>query len=142
MKTLTTLIALLFTFCLAAQDRNDNTIIIPNFPKDRIDDLESHLMMNFYQFQNIDKENIHFMTHPKPIEGSVYASNLQVTMVGMLVGGNLIVYGTYSFEGTSNQRYSGRADYVRRQLVGRRMAFDEINKVIKEFGLPVRYEQR
>ena len=142
MKPLLTIIAAVIALTVSAQERNDNTIIIPNFPVERIDDFETHLMMNFYQFQNIDKDNLRFMTHPKPIEGSVYASNLQVTMVGMMIGDDLIIYGNYSFEGMGNERYSGRADFQRRKLVGRRMAFDEINKVVKDFGLRVIYEQR
>ena len=76
MKTLFTLIVLLTSFALNAQERGDNTIIIPNFPKERIDDLEMHILSNFYQFQNMDKDNIRFMTHPKPIEGSIYAYDL------------------------------------------------------------------
>ena len=142
MKKLLTLLIIILSLTGHAQQRGDNTIIIPDFPKDRIEDLETHLMMNFYQFQNIDKDNLRFMTHPKPIEGSVYASNLQVTMVGMLMGDDLVIYGNYSFEGSGTQRHSGRADFHRRALVGRRMAFDEMDSVIKEFGLPVRYEQR
>lgn len=142
MKKLFTITAILFTLTLSAQERGDNTIIITDFLKERIDDFETHLLMNFYQFQNIDKEIFRFMTHPKPIEGSVYAYDLQVTMVGMLIGDDLIIYGNYSFEGMGNARYSGRADYQRRQNVGRRMAFDELDKVVKGFGLPVRYEQR
>ena len=141
MKTLFTLIVLLTSFVLNAQERGDNTIIIPNFPKERIDDLEMHILSNFYQFQNMDKDNIRFMTHPKPIEGSIYAYDLQLTIIGMLIGDDLVMYGTYSFN-TGSDSYSGRADFQRRKLVGRRMAFDELDKVAKGFGLPIRYEKR
>ena len=142
MKQLLTIIAAVIALTVSAQERNDNTIIIPNFPVDRIDDFETHLVMSFYQFQNIDKDNVRFMTHPKPIEGSVYAQDLQVTVYGMLIGEDLVLYATYTFHGTGAQRHSGRADYHRRPLVGRRMAFDELNHTIKAFGLPIEYEQR
>jgi len=141
MKKTITIILLLTSFALTAQDRGDNTVIIPDFPTERVDDLEMHLLSSFYQLENFDKENVRFMTSPKPIEGSVYASDLQVSIIGMLIGNDLVMYATYSFEGMSNQRHSGRADYHRRSLVGRRLAFDELNKVAKEFGLPVKYEK-
>ena len=59
----------------------------------------------------------------------------------MLIGDDLVMYGTYSFN-TGSDSYSGRADFQRRKLVGRRMAFDELDKVAKGFGLPIRYEKR
>ncbi len=141
MRKLFTIIGLIITIAIFAQDRGDNTVIITNFPTERIDDLELHFVSNFYQIQNMDKDNIRFMTHPKPIDGSVYAHDLQVTIIGMLIGNDLLMYANYNFESSGN-RYSGRADFHRRKNVGRRIAFDELVRVAEEFGLPLTFDNK
>ncbi len=137
MKTLITLL-LLTSFALSAQQRDDNTIIIENFGS--FDKIETLLMMNFYE---VEINETRFSTKPKPIEGSVYAYDLNVSLHGFLVDGQLIAYANYTFRGgmMTAETYSGRARWSRRQNVGSRIAFDELQRVIKQLGYELSYRE-
>ena len=135
MKTLITLL-LLTSFALSAQQRDDNTIIIENFGS--FDKIESLLMMNFYE---VEISETRFSTKPKPIEGSVIAIDLNVTLHGFLVNNQLITYATYTFRSGAAETHSGRARWSGRRNIGSRIAFDELQRVIKQLGYELSYRE-
>ena len=135
MKNLLLAILILAPITLIGQSRNDNALVIQT----GMEGIESLLLKNFYEITHINEER--FATKPKPIEGSVYAYDLTVSLHGFIADDELIVYANYSFRGGlgNQETYSGRADYQRRRNVGRRLAFDEMDRVFKQLKKPIEY---
>ena len=135
MKTMMLVALLIMPLALFAQSRNDNALVIQS----DMEGIESLLLKNFYKIAQINEER--FATKPKPIEGSVYAYDLTVSLHGFIVEDELIIYANYSFRGGlgNQETYSGRADYQRRRNVGRRLAFDEMDRVFKQLKKPIEY---
>jgi hypothetical protein len=129
------LIIILFMFNIAfAQDRGDNTLLINT----SMDGIENLLLINFYEVERID--SLRFTTKPKAIQGSIYAYNLQVSLSGVIIDGQLMVYATNYFE-FDRKQYSSRSSFENRRLAGKRLAFDEMVKVFSQLNLPITFKK-
>ena len=137
MKKLITLL-LFVTVTLTAQERGDNTLFIET----DMQAVENLLLRNFYEIETLT--DARFSTKPKPIEGSVYAYDLRVSLHGVMIDGKMMIYANYSFRGgtLTAETYSGRAEFHRRRLVGKRLAFDEMDYVFSQLGKTIIYQSR
>jgi hypothetical protein len=130
------LLTIIFINCVQGQKLDDNTLFI----KTDLKGIENLLLINFYEVEKID--SIRFSTKSKPIEGSVYAYDLKVSLHGVIIGEELMIFANYSFRGGvgTQETYSGRASYQRRQNIGKRLAFDEMVRVFEQLDKPIIYK--
>jgi len=140
MKNITVLLIIMFiTFNLFGQPQvGDNTIIVK---KDvDINFLMKILVKNGYGISEVDKDNGILTTKDKPLEGSVYASDLTVSITLITDSATVYMFGNYKFS-SLQYNYNGRATYEKRKLIGTRLAFDELELLAKEIGTEIQYKK-
>jgi hypothetical protein len=142
-STITFLALLNIGTAVMTQTRYDNTIVIENFDKNHFSKIESLLIHNFYEVERFDTATYRFNTKPKPIEGSIYANDLKVSLHGFILNNDLILYANYSFRSgiEATETYSGRARYTRKQNGGSTISFNEMNRVFKQFDEKLTYRE-
>lgn len=119
----------------------DNTIIV----KKLIDfnSLKRILINNGYSIIKTDNEIGYVLTDYKPFEGSMIAVEPIMNITIMIDGNTIKMYSNYKFNGAQalgGTEYSGRADYQKRKNVGRRLAFDELEKFAQKLGNDIEYK--
>jgi len=142
-------IIIVFLFCTIvtySQNKKDNVITIPNFnmhqdfPKFKL-----NLLLNGYEFNSIDTALGYFSTEFHPIEGSVYAYNLKVKIIGIVQEGSFVLKAFYTSQysdlngGKSDA--SGRASYETRKNISKRLAFDELIRICNLFCSELQYSR-
>lgn len=142
MKTLLSISLLILIFAVSkGQNTGDNAIII----KSRINmlDLKKILITEGYEFYQIDTVDGFFSTLPHPIEGSVYAYNLNIKILGVKQSSGLKLTANYTSQYSNGMGgmadASGRASFEKRKNVSKRLSFDELNRIALKISSDIIY---
>lgn len=129
-----------------AQIDGDNIIVINDFKeKAKFSEIKRVFIINGYELHQFDTLGGYFSTEYRPIEGSVYAYNLKVKILGFVDGNDLILTGNYTSQysdGTGGMAdASGQATFGKRKLIAKRLAFDEVRKMALKINDKLSYKQ-
>jgi hypothetical protein len=145
-KHLVILLLASISFSVFSQKKGDNVIMIKNFTeKSDLAIVKRILIMSGYEISQIDTTENYFSTELYPIEGSVYATNLKVKILGFVNDNNLVLTANYTSQysnlsgGSSDA--SGRASYENRKLIAKRLAFDELQRISLKINSDITYSK-
>lgn len=125
----------------------DNTIIINNVTDSTaFIKIKKILITNGYKVTESDKEIGYLSTDFKPFEGSMIAVEPKMSVTIIIENNVITMYANYKFKGSNalgGDSYEGRADYQKRENIGRRMAFDQLTslagKISNTFGSTITF---
>jgi len=134
------------TIIAFSQRNGDNIIKIENFKVNKdLTSIKKILIINGYELYEFDTIVGNFSTQPHPIEGSVYAYNLNVKIIGYIQNNDLILMANYSSQYPSGvggmEDASGRAMYHTRKLIAKRLAFDELQRIALKIDPDLMYSK-
>ena len=145
-KYLVIFLLTVISFSVFSQKKGDNVILIKDFTeKSDFSKVKRVLIMNGYEIYQFDTIEKYFSTEFRPIEGSVYAYNLKVKILGYLQDNDLVLTANYTSQysdlsgGMTDA--SGRASYENRKLIAKRLAFDELQRISLKIGSEITYSK-
>ncbi len=134
------------SFSAFSQKKGDNVITIKNFiSKADFSKVERVLIISGYEINQMDTIENYFSTEFHPIEGSVYAYNLKVKILGYIKGDHLVLTANYTSQYSNLSGgmtdASGRASYHKRKLIAKRLAFDELQRISLKINTDLTYSK-
>jgi hypothetical protein len=146
MSKFISLTLILISFTAFSQEKGDNVITIRNFTESlNFSKVKRTLIMNGYEINQMDTIDNYFSTEFHPIEGSVYAYNLKVKILGFVKDNDLILTTNYTSQYSNLSGgmtdASGRASYEKRKLIAKRLAFDELQRISLKLNTELTYSK-
>ena len=146
MRKLLILILLLTSFFAFSQKKGDNVITIKNFVENsNFSQIKRILITNGYEINQMDTIDNYFSTEFHPVEGSIYAYNLNVKILGFIKDKDLVLTANYKSQYSNLSGgmtdASGRASYEKRKLIAKRLAFDELQRISLKINKELTYSK-
>ena len=141
-------VILILIFCsvtIYGQSKGDNAITIKDFKKKTdFSSVKRILITNGYELKTFNTGEEFFSTEFHPIEGSVYAYNLKIKIIGFVQDNDLVLTANYTSQyagAVGMTDASGRASFEKRKNISKRLAFDELKRISLKINPELLYSQ-